>query len=163
MHSNLQLSHGQLLCSRLDRLLINEWAACEHSTICGFFIMHLLWRPPQVFIRVVRVLNVANKSSWRICETHDIKWSVSDRFLPHSLSAPPGSAVERHGTLTIFPSTSTKNYPILRHCLRRMSSTNTFNEAQWAMAAEQTEDVSFSFLDNAVSRKPRTYCPTASD
>src|SRR6266850_3042906 len=71
----------------------------------------------KIFIRVVCVLYVANKSSWRICEKHDIKWSVSSRLLPHPLSAPPCSAVERHGTLTIFSSTLTKNYPIPSHCL----------------------------------------------
>ena len=34
---------------------------------------------------------------------------------------------------------------------------NTFNDAPWPMAAEQNEIVSFSFLDNTVSSKSRTF------
>ena len=37
-----------------------------------------------------------------------------------------------------------------------MSSIYTFNDAQCAMAAEQTEGVSFSFPDYTVSSKSRT-------
>jgi len=40
-----------------------------------------------------------------------------------------------------------------------MSSIDTFNDALCAMAAEQTEDVSFSFLDNTVSSKRVQFIP----
>ena len=45
--------------------------------------MRIFATATQVFIRVVCVLYVANKSSWRICEKQDIKWVCQIDFLLH--------------------------------------------------------------------------------
>src|SRR5580693_7414954 len=83
-----------------------------------------------------------------------------DFFLTH---CQPLQAARWNDTVQSQYSLLLQQRTIPRHCLRPMSSTDTFNEVQWAMSAEQTAGVSFSFLDNVVSRKPRTSCSTASD
>src|SRR6266850_3511983 len=83
-----------------------------------------LWSPQCIFcsnhtgLHSRRSCPLCDKqSSWRICEKRDIKWSVSNQFLHQPIVSPSLQRGERHGTLTIFSSTLTKNYPIPSHRL----------------------------------------------